>query len=363
MSTNYFHLLNSYEITLTHPLPFEPSNGQAIYIEREYDEEVNAFILDWYDWIRHQFNTTSIDFCYIPYRVEEEGLGIAKYHNPCWKNEVKKDCYTTKEFVSELFNGNVPSTLKPSIAIYLKYHSSPGNEKFKIVEFPSVKMKWWEKLLKLVGHPYFNKDLYWTIGRILNTSLLDPNDTALYCRAWYKVVHYEQVSQDEEDLYEEIDRKIRMLKERGVDSLILKKILSEMVDEYRPVSRLLITKDLKIILPDYDNMEVRMEPINKAVFLLFLKHEEGIVLKELSDHKDELKSLYTRLSHNDKKVREDSLETLLDPTKNSINEKISRIREAFIAKFEEDLASNYIITGKRGEPKRITLDRSLVTWE
>ena len=53
----------------------------------------------------------------------------------------------------------------------------------------------------------------------------------------------------------------------------------------------------------------------------------------------------------------------MDPTNNSIHEKLSRIRQAFIARFEEDLAENYFIIGARGEAKRIKLPREMVTWE
>lgn len=33
------------------------------------------------------------------------------------------------------------------------------------------------------------------------------------------------------------------------------------------------------------------------------------------------------------------------------------------AQFDEEIAKHYFVTGKRGEPKRITLSRDLVEWE
>jgi hypothetical protein len=54
---------------------------------------------------------------------------------------------------------------------------------------------------------------------------------------------------------------------------------------------------------------------------------------------------------------------MTDPTKNSINEKCSRIREAFMYSLMNLLASKYFVTGKRGEPKVIALDRNLVKFE
>ena len=47
----------------------------------------------------------------------------------------------------------------------------------------------------------------------------------------------------------------------------------------------------------------------------------------------------------------------------SINEKVARIREAFVTRFDERLAVNYIIQGERGEAKRIPLHREFVKWQ
>ena len=41
-------------------------------------------------------------------------------------------------------------------------------------------------------------------------------------------------------------------------------------------------------------MEIKMEPLVKAVYLLFLKHPEGIVFKCLPDYRKELAELYKR---------------------------------------------------------------------
>ena len=37
--------------------------------------------------------------------------------------------------------------------------------------------------------------------------------------------------------------------------------------------------------------------------------------------------------------------------------------KAFVEKFDEHLANNYIITGERGSQYMIPLDRDLITWE
>jgi len=128
-------------------------------------------------------------------------------------------------------------------------------------------------------------------------------------------------------------------------------------------SRLTIKKDGTIMLSDY-NKEVRMEPMTKAVFLLFLKHPEGIAFKELPDYRKELAELYVKikpLGLNDRVIK--SIEDVTNPLLNSINEKCSRIKAAFVAEVDASLADQYYVTGKSGEQKKITLPRKLIIWE
>ena len=58
-----------------------------------------------------------------------------------------------------------------------------------------------------------------------------------------------------------------------------------------------------------------------------------------------------------------SIEKLTDPFDNSVHEKCSRIRAAFLTVVAKDIAENYYITGDRGEAKIILLDREQVIYE
>jgi hypothetical protein len=55
-----------------------------------------------------------------------------------------------------------------------------------------------------------------------------------------------------------------------------------------------------------------------------------------------------------------SIEKICNPLDNSINEKLSRIREAFVKNISEEYAKFYYVSGECGEVKRIRLDRKLV---
>ena len=167
-------------------------------------------------------------------------------------------------------------------------------------------------------------------------------------------------SWEQEQMIQEIRERVERLRLEGIKEDILLSLIRQDVR----LSKLVVTADYRILLPDYDNMEIVMSPLPKAVFLLFLRHEEGIVFKCLVDYRDELQQIYTQVSGRvSANVIDKSLDAVCDPTQNAINEKCARIREAFVSRFDERLARNYFVTGKRGEPKGITLPRDLVEWK
>ena len=88
------------------------------------------------------------------------------------------------------------------------------------------------------------------------------------------------------------------------------------------------------------------------------------MFKNLPDYRDELIAIYKKVSGRDNmEDMEKSINDVVNPTLNSINEKCSRIREAFIKHLEGLIAQNYFITGGRATPKKIILDRSLLLSE
>ena len=163
-----------------------------------------------------------------------------------------------------------------------------------------------------------------------------------------------------DDLIEEVRERIAKLRQRGIAEYILE----QLIHPDNRLSRMVITKDWRIVLPDYNDMEIKMEPIVKAVYLLFLNHPEGIAFKCLPDYRQELAEIYTKLRPmglNDRAIQ--SIEDVTNPLLNSINEKCARIRAAFLGEFDDYMAEHYYIKGTRGEPKKISLPRDLVVWE
>ena len=130
------------------------------------------------------------------------------------------------------------------------------------------------------------------------------------------------------------------------------------------LSHLRITCRKEIILDDFDFREVRMDTLTKAVYLLFLRHPEGIRFKELSEHVAELEELYLSITdRTDIVAIRRSIGSLTDPFDNSINEKVSKVKKAFRNAVDDRIARFYYIDGNQGAAKGIALDRSLVIWE
>jgi len=132
-------------------------------------------------------------------------------------------------------------------------------------------------------------------------------------------------------------------------------------------SRLVVIDNSKyaIKLPDYDNIEIKMTTLPKAVFILFLRHPEGIVLKQIADYESELKAIYKVLYTGERdtmdKDMDESIKRLCSPLDNALNEKLSRIREAFEKKISKTYAENYYVAGERGKVKKIKIERELIS--
>lgn len=157
----------------------------------------------------------------------------------------------------------------------------------------------------------------------------------------------------------EIRERIAALRVYGVSEMVIQSLFQK----EQKLSRLVITNDYRIVLPDYNDMEIPLEPLPKAVYFLYLKHPEGLMFKELPGHKEEFLDYYRRLTNrSNEAVAIKSVERVLDPTNNSINEKCSRIREAFISRFDDNLAEKYYIRHYYELKKRIWLDRDMVDF-
>ena len=160
-------------------------------------------------------------------------------------------------------------------------------------------------------------------------------------------------------LIKEMQEKVQMLKGYGMTE---EEIISQLFCT-QPLPKLMISRNYRIYLGE-ERKEVHLEPLVKAVYLLFLRYPEGIVFKNLPDYREELAKMYNKVRPwglTDRALK--SLEDVTNPMLNSINEKCARIRKAFGALLDSSVAGQYYIKGDRGKAKKIALSRDLVVWE
>ena len=220
-----------------------------------------------------------------------------------------------------------------------------------------------EEAKAYLGHPVLSKRL-----RDITQAFLNCNNPSAFnvlgfpdvlkvqsCMTLFDIVSPNDIFNDVLDKYYEGKRCEKTIRRLGVRDEKNKNAIR--------LSRLTIAKDCTITLSDYQQ-EVKMEPIVKAIYLLFLNHPEGIAFKYLPDYRKELADIYQKIKPyglNERAIR--SIEDATNPLLNSINEKCSRIRAAFLPVVDSTLLEQYIITGKSGESKRILLPRDLVSWK
>lgn len=340
-------------------LPFTPDVHDVIYVENEYDPAINGYIQKHYEEIQQQFLSKKATFIYLPklcgQEVSKEAL---HYMFPFLGQESSfvNGNLTIETLKSHIVSGSIEG---PALIHLVRMDAeNPSNYyyTYRPLVADSSLSEQFERYLKRLTFSYrgasgtsFNalskpksKD------DVADHYFNDGNDNILFA------------DKSIDDLTVEIRQRIIELRKRGVQL----HLLHELVEEQPTLSRLVVDKDYRIFLPDYNNTEITMQPLPKAVFFLFLQHPEGIPFKQLDYYFPELLEIYKHVGN--REIEENILHSIgdiTDPTKNSINEKCSRIREAFLKHFDAAYAQYYYITGKRGEPKKITLPREFVDWQ
>ena len=339
-------------IKVEEDIPFVPDTQQVIYFENTFNDPLNHYISENHDEIVATFRERGYTFIYLSKVVVSLGLDEARYMNPSMKEtEVSADrnsiYHDTKKRLSSLI---LNATVHPLTGGLLRYRESDENcHIFSYYHFTNPdEIEIAEQIRAYISAM--------GMGGVMYNASPSPKpeiDAADFADENFDAHTLELIS--------EIRERVEALKQKGINEMVLKSLFS--FDSVE-LSRLVITSEYRIFLPDYNNMEITMHPLPKAVYLLFLLHPEGILFKYLIDYRDELIQIYKKVSgREDIKQMEQSIHNVVNPSLNSINEKCSRIKEAFVKHFDDSIAQHYYITGGKASPKKIILDRELVRME
>lgn len=338
--------IESYKAIFSDGLPFRPQGWQFLYVEPDgYDENINRYFHEHYDEITERFGDYRL-FSYLP-AIVEQADAILKYNFP---------------------NVDVDNLLRRDIPIQTMYNdilSCCITQNLFFQQPMLMRYEWGVPkgyYFTLFPLHYKGEEQFKTLVEAIRCSPVP--DSGLRASS---IREFHGTPQDWADwnyidtLAGEIRQRVEQLRMMGVTDYAIRQMIA--LPEPK-LSRMVITKDYRILLPDYDNMEITMPTLSKVVYFFFLRHPEGMRFKEMIDHREELLGIYYRLSNReDVEKLEQSIDELVDSTHNSINEKCSRIRAAFVSQFNPDLARNYYITKGDFGCKLITLDRDMVDDE
>ena len=139
---------------------------------------------------------------------------------------------------------------------------------------------------------------------------------------------------------------------------------SEAITESVEPVELFIDKNYTIRTGVPDGPMLQLRPLVKTLFILFLKHPEGILLKQRDTYRAELERIYSTINPNtDRDDVRARVARLVDLQDNSFSEKASVLNARLEELLPEGIASNYQIQGQNGCPRKIRLNPLLVHWE
>ncbi len=119
----------------------------------------------------------------------------------------------------------------------------------------------------------------------------------------------------------------------------------------------------RIFLTDLGDLEINLNPKERALYLLYLNHPEGIMRSHLVDHKVEIRSYYAMFSQqpsND--LIDEAISRLTDVTDNNMNEVMARIRTKFRQSVGEQQFEDYSIMATPEGTHKIRLNRELIKF-
>lgn len=372
-------LLSHTITTCNHELPALFDRHYVVYVETEYNKPLNSFICNNMEYIRKGFLERNYHFVYIPElkNLSDEDLACAfPLDTASMTDEIRNNIrnITTEQF-SHMFASLIGmdfSGCKAGLLSLHRYHGDEGNgipdldyskSHFVYVDLQDCCLD----NIKEAFEEYFKfyatelrpgvfcvrpREEYplddWQEGEFDG----HQNDIQDY------LFYYDQ--QKMLGIAEEIRQRVEILRQGGYIELLLHTLGADLVKQINdsrktatPLMHLNISDNLRIFIPELDNREMKMPALARALYVFYLRHEEGVEFKFLSEFTEELFSLY-RLASNrldDTRLRA-TVDSLVNPTENKINECVSRIKTAFLSIMDEYAARNYCLQMRSKEFRR-----------
>jgi hypothetical protein len=364
---------------------FDVPYNYVIYFEKEQNIELSFYIRSNYEILKTKFETNGLNFIYIPLihtstiKIEE----VISYYFPQlnynqlsekvvekfnekmlsqlftdFQNEIsfitEKDDFVPTQFNAEEilnlleYKGNINSGLlffkfSRGVIGVSDYFYSNSNNNYELFFDEAIKD--------------INTDQWvdFAIGNNMIGNFLPASELT------------EQLDEDAIEVINDIENRLSKLQDSG-QLLFLIPILKDLLNkqsqkiDFNSISKMEIDYQNKIQLP-YFKKEVELSHLTKSIYFLFLKHPEGINLKELHNFKKELLTIYTSISNQldyDKMAK--SVDDVINLETKAIYTHLSRIKSAFYKIMDASFAQYYIVSGSGEEDRKVLFNTFSITW-
>lgn len=168
----------------------------------------------------------------------------------------------------------------------------------------------------------------------------------------------EQLLMDEETqaLVLELKAMASALRAKGLDEETLKDIV--LAGDSKGIS---LAAGGVMNLLDY-GVKVKLTPMEKALYTLFLTHEEGIHINDFWEHYDELVGIYREMTRFEDEVAiTDAVDAVVDDNRVTLYANLSRIKKKITEAAGRAAADKYAILRGKDNVYRLAAPRNLVS--
>lgn len=148
------------------------------------------------------------------------------------------------------------------------------------------------------------------------------------------------------------DLRARGLNDDAIDSLI----------RNNGPGKIILANNGILILPDYGNIKIYLNPMERTLYTLLLKYDQGISPDDIWMYYDELCEIYkSQTVYDNPDQIEAAVDALCDDNRATLQTNISRIKRKLVEKVGKIAADQYAIVRGRDNVYRIAVPRNLVT--
>jgi hypothetical protein len=324
----------------------------VIYFEKQLNSDTDRFIRANYRSIQNRFNAKGRNFFYMPIVIENKNNFIVPLLKECFPdfddlsylaiNEEVKKSFQNSNFTEDFFKFiNYEGTISRGCI--------SSNNSFTILEHKQEEL----------------------IEDFINDYILYLPSVANGGNIYYQLdpKALQTLKKETIESYATIKTNLEKLRDNGELILIapkLYKLLENNIQGIRfdDIAPITITKDFKILINNNENLEIKLSHLTKTIFIFFLFNKEDIHIKELIHHEKMLLSIYkhvsNQLSHDRMK---ESIQELINPNNDAIYTHFSRLKKEIQNHFEPYAAKYYLVSGRKGEPKKISLPKEKIIFE